>query len=71
MAERGPFSHYLEKLEAAGFPGTRWTGDHVCLPLLFPIPSLMKPGLRLKASQALARLLPRFSFYLVAHAQKP
>ncbi len=59
------------KLEAAGFPDTRWTGDHVCFPLLFPIPSLMKPGLRLKASQALARLLPRFSFYLVAHARKP
>ena len=62
----------LRKLiEEAGFRIDRVTGDHLCFPGLFPIPSLMKPGLRLKASQALARAFPRFSFYLVVHARKP
>ena len=58
-------------LQGAGFPRMRWVGDHLCLPLLFPIPSLMTPGLRLSASRWLARRLPRFSFYLVAYARKP
>ena len=58
------------ELETAGFEVERVTGDHVCFPGLFPIPSEMKPGLRLKASQWLARMFPRFSFDLAVHARK-
>lgn len=58
-------------LEEAGFRIDRVTGDHLCLPGLFPIPSQMKPGLRLSASRLLARIFPRYAFYLIVHASKP
>ena len=59
------------ELEEAGFVVERVTGDHVCVPGLFPIPSEMGPGPRQAASRLLARLFPRFAFYLVVYARKP
>lgn len=73
----GEFPHYFTQrrlrraLAGAGFRIDRETGDHLCLPGLFPIPSRMGPGPRRAASRWLARRLPRFSFYLVVHASKP
>jgi ubiquinone/menaquinone biosynthesis C-methylase UbiE len=59
------------EIETAGFRIDRVTGDHVCVPGVFPIPSEMGPGLRRRASRWLARLFPRYSFYLVVYARKP
>ena len=59
------------EMAEAGFTVERVTGDHVCVPGVFPIPSEMGPGPRRAASRWLARRLPRFSFYLVVHASKP
>jgi ubiquinone/menaquinone biosynthesis C-methylase UbiE len=72
----GEFEHYftlgplLRAMRGAGLAVRRVTGDHLCVPGLFPIPSLQRPGARRAASRLLARVLPRFSFYLVLHAER-
>lgn len=72
----GEFEHYftlhrlLRDLDGAGLRVRRILGDHLCLPGLFPIPSQQRPGARRALSRLAARILPRFSFYLVLHAER-
>jgi SAM-dependent methyltransferase len=73
----GEFPYYFrlgpmrKLLKGIGFRIDRVTGDHLCFPGLFPIPSRQTPGLRRFGSRMLAKCFPAFSFYLIIHASKP